>query len=93
MADYILKMARQGLFLLKIIKTFVKLEAEFKEFEPRLKYGWLHLKSYLIFQDLSWRSIETSFVGFETRLKFIKFGHRLPTDTRCPTKHDNSKTT
>ena len=54
-------------------------EAEFKEFDPRLKfkprltYGWFHLKLYEIFQDLSWRS--TVFGGFETRLKFIKFGH------------------
>ena len=24
-------------------------EAEFKEFEPRLKYGWFHLKLYSIF--------------------------------------------
>ena len=44
-------------------------EAEFKEFEPplkfktRLKYGWFHLKSYSIFQDLSRRLIETSFFG------------------------------
>ena len=36
-------------------------EAEFKEFEPRLKYGWFHLKLYSMFQDLSWRSIETGF--------------------------------
>ena len=36
-------------------------EAEFKEFESRLKYGWFHLKLYSIFQDLSWRSIETGF--------------------------------
>ena len=34
-------------------------EAEFKEFErrlkfkPRLKYGWFHLKLYSMFQDLS----------------------------------------
>ena len=32
--------------------------AEFEEFE-RLKYGWFHLKLYSMFQDLSWRSIET----------------------------------
>ena len=45
-------------------------EAEFKEFEPRLKfkprlkYSWIHLKSYLMFQDLSRRrSIETGFWG------------------------------
>ena len=42
-------------------------EAEFKEFEPRLKfkprlkYGCFHLKLYLMFQDLSRRSIETGF--------------------------------
>jgi len=28
-------------------------EAEFKEFEPRLKYGWFHFKLYSMFQDLS----------------------------------------
>ena len=37
--------------------------AEFKEFErrfkfkPRFKYGWLHLKLYQMFQDLSRRFI------------------------------------
>ena len=36
-------------------------EAEFKEFEPRLNYGWFQLKLYLIIQDLSRRSIETGF--------------------------------
>ena len=46
-----------------------KSEAEFKEFEPRLKlkpplkYGWLHLKLYSMFQDLSRSSIETGFWG------------------------------
>ena len=49
-------------------------EAEFKEFELRLKYGWFHLKLYSLFEDLSWPSLETGFGGFETRLKFIKFG-------------------
>ena len=40
-------------------------EAKFKEFEPwfkfksRLKYGWFHFKLYLIFQDISRRSLET----------------------------------
>ena len=54
-------------------------EAEFKEFEsrlkfkPRLKYDWFQLKLYTFFQDLSRRSIEPG--RFETRLKFIKFGH------------------
>ena len=42
-------------------------EAEFKEFEPRLKfkprlkYGRFYLKLYQTFQDLSRRSIKTSF--------------------------------
>ena len=27
--------------------------ADFKEFEPRLKYDWFHLKLYIMFQDLS----------------------------------------
>jgi len=40
-----------------------KAEAEFKEFKPRLKYGWFHLKLYSIFQDLSRRSMETGFWG------------------------------
>ena len=52
-------------------------EAEFKEFTPRLKHGWFHLKLYSIFQDLGRRSqLKPAFEGFETRLlKFIKFGH------------------
>jgi len=43
-------------------------EAKFKEFEPqlkfdpRLKYGWFHLKLYSMFQDLSRRSIKTGFL-------------------------------
>ena len=36
-------------------------EAEFKEFEPRYKYGWFQIKLHSIFQDLSWCSIETGF--------------------------------
>ena len=42
-------------------------QAEFKEFElrlkfkPRLKYRRFHLKSYSLFQDLSRRSIEIGF--------------------------------
>ena len=44
-------------------------EAEIKEFKPwlkfklKLKYGWFHLKSYSMLQDLSRRSIETGFKG------------------------------
>ena len=55
-------------------------EAEFKEFESRLKfetrlkYGWFHLIFYSMFQDLSRRQLKPVFGGFETRLKFIKFG-------------------
>ena len=45
-------------------------EADFKEFKPQLKY----LKLYLMFQDLSRRLIKPVFGGFETLLKFIKFG-------------------
>ena len=39
-----------------------KSEAEFKEFETRLKHGWLKL--YSVFQDLSRRSIGTGFWRF-----------------------------
>ena len=59
----------------RIDLAFKSSEAEFKEFEPRLKYGWFYLKLYSIFKDLSRETIETGFWGFETRLKFIKFGH------------------
>jgi len=38
-------------------------EAEFKEFELRLKYVWFHLKLYSIFQVLSRRLVETGFQG------------------------------
>ena len=47
----------------------LQFEAELKKFEPRLKfkprlkYGWFHIKSYSMFQDLSRRSIETDFFG------------------------------
>ena len=43
------------------------MEAEFKDFEsglkfePRLKYGWFHLKLYLMFQDFSRPSNKTGF--------------------------------
>jgi len=51
-------------------------EAEFKEFEPRLKYGWFHLKLFSIFQNLAGAQMKPAFYVFETRLKFIKFGLR-----------------
>ena len=47
-----------------IFQFWKETDAEFKEFEPqlkfksRLKYGWFQLKSNLMFQDLSRRSIE-----------------------------------
>ena len=45
-------------------------EAEFKEFEPQLKFetrlncGWFHLKLYAMFQDLS-RRLKPGFGGFD----------------------------
>ena len=50
-----------------IIESLKCPEAEFKEFDPRLKfkprlkYGWFHLKLNSIFEDLNRRSIETGF--------------------------------
>ena len=44
-----------------IFELLKRSEAEFKEFKPRLKYGWIYLKMYLIFQDLTLRSVETGF--------------------------------
>ena len=51
-------------------KKIDRTEAEFKEFErrlkfkpPRLKYGWFHLKLYSMFQYLSRRSIKTRFLA------------------------------
>ena len=52
-----------------VTRPKVSQEAEFKEFESRLKFklrlktGWVHLKLYSIFQDLSRRSIKTGFWG------------------------------
>ena len=57
------------LILWKMLNNFKSSEAEFKEFEmrlkfkPWLKFGWFHLKSYIMFQDLSRHSIETGFWG------------------------------
>ena len=51
------------------VGIYICTKAEFKEFEPRLKfekwlkYGWFHLKLYSMFQDLSRRSIETGLWG------------------------------
>ena len=57
-------------------KIFKTPEAEFKEFEPRLKFEtrlkhgwWFHLKLYSVFRDLSRRLIGTSFW-----FKLFKFG-------------------
>ena len=61
-----LRVPQVGIFLFKqnqtiadqiLKKVLIRPEAEFKEFGPRfkfkrrLKYGWFHLKSYLMFQD------------------------------------------
>jgi len=60
------------------ISLFIKSEAEFKEFEPRfifkprLKYGWFYLK---YFKVKAGAQLKPVFGIFETRLKFIKFGH------------------
>ena len=71
-----------GLFKLKKyhpISVFSP-EAGFEEFEPRfkfklrLKYGWFHLKLYSIFQVLAGAQLKPVFGGFQTRLKFNKFG-------------------
>ena len=40
-------------------------------------FKWFHLKLYSMFQDLS-TQLNLVFGGFETRLKFIKFGLRTP---------------
>ena len=45
-----------------LIPISLQTEAELKEFETRLKYGWFRLNLYPMFQDLSQRlSIETGF--------------------------------
>ena len=43
------------------MNNFKGTEAEVKEFETRLKYGWFHLKLYLMSSDLSRGLIETGF--------------------------------
>ena len=72
---------------------FKRTEAEFKEFEPRLKYGWFHSKLYSIFQDLSRHLIETGFW-----LKFIKSGLGVEYareggehETCCSTKEESTQ--
>ena len=44
-----------------IIKLVRNPEAEFNEFETRLKYSWFHIKLFSMFQVLSRRSIKTGF--------------------------------
>ena len=69
-------------------KTF---EAEFKEFEPRLKfkprlkYGWFHLKLYSIFHELSLRSIETGSWQIEAAAQNwdTHFGNSETSSFRC----------
>ena len=65
-------------------RTFIIiLEAEFKEFEPRLKYGWFHLNSYQIFQDSNRFQLKPVFGGFETWFILIKFGLYSDKVYRC----------
>ena len=40
-------------------------EAEFKEFEPRLKFRWFHFKLYLMSQ------LKPIFWGFETQVNSL----------------------
>ena len=53
----ILMISNQFKLELLCSETWDQAEAEFKEFEPRLKfetqlnYGWFHLKLYSMFQD------------------------------------------
>ena len=57
MRHYWSDFARLVLILRTNMSTVSLSVAEFKEFEPRLNYGWFHLKLYQMFQDLSRRSI------------------------------------
>ena len=60
--------------------AFISSEAELKEFEPRLKfetglkYGWFHFKLYSMFKIWAGVQLKPVFGGFETQLKFVKFG-------------------
>ncbi len=45
-------------------------------FEPRLNYGWFHLKLCSMFQDLSRHSIKTGFWRIWDATKINKFGLR-----------------
>ena len=59
-------------------------ETEFKEFKPqfkfkpRLKYGWLRLNWIQFFKIQAGAQLKPVLGEFETRLKFIKFGHWAP---------------
>ena len=57
-----------------------KPEAEFKEFERRLKYGWFQLNIHKIVSNVS--RFKPSFGGFKSRLKFFKFGVRTAREGR-----------
>jgi len=48
-------------FTKNVVTKINKSEAEFEEFEPRLKYSWFHLKSYSLLQNLSRSLTETGF--------------------------------
>ena len=50
------------MYLFQLFPVQIEPEAEFKEFEPRFKYAWFHLKLYQMFQDSSRRLILTGFL-------------------------------
>ena len=56
-----------------ILEAHKRSEAELKEFEPWLKLGST-LNFIQCFKVLAGAQLKPVFVGFETRLKFIKFG-------------------
>ena len=64
------------------VSLFIRYEAKFQEFEPRLKYetrfkhGWFHLNCIKCFKIWACAQFEPVFGGSATRFKFLKFGLR-----------------
>ena len=66
--------------LLKAFMSFISFislnklsEAEFKEFEPQLNYGWFLVKLYLMFQDLRLNNDQKKFPDLQIFSKILKF--------------------
>ena len=60
----------------KLLKQKERSEAEFKEFEPRLTFKPQQMYGCIkFFKMKAGAQLKLVFEGFETRLKFIKFGH------------------